>query len=110
MRLQSLSWAWLGRLDSNQGMAESKSAALPLGYAPPAREGRGRLSRSGRTIVRRPAHRNTLEGGRCAQIGEIGVGSAHEHADALAGLRAIGAARQGRIGCGAAGLGDGGKI
>src|SRR5436190_14827671 len=26
--------AWLGRLDSNQGMAESKSAALPLGYAP----------------------------------------------------------------------------
>jgi hypothetical protein len=30
---------WLGRLDSNQGMAESKSAALPLGYAPtrPAR-------------------------------------------------------------------------
>jgi hypothetical protein len=25
---------WLGRLDSNQGMAESKSAALPLGYAP----------------------------------------------------------------------------
>jgi hypothetical protein len=30
---------WLGRLDSNQGMAESKSAALPLGYAPkPAQE------------------------------------------------------------------------
>src|SRR5438067_8932649 len=26
--------SWLGRLDSNQGMAESKSAALPLGYAP----------------------------------------------------------------------------
>jgi hypothetical protein len=25
---------WLGRLDSNLGMAESKSAALPLGYAP----------------------------------------------------------------------------
>jgi hypothetical protein len=30
-----LSIYWLGRLDSNQGMAESKSAALPLGYAPP---------------------------------------------------------------------------
>jgi hypothetical protein len=32
---------WLGRLDSNQGMAESKSAALPLGYAPTLRGGRG---------------------------------------------------------------------
>src|SRR5262245_37531103 len=27
-------WHWLGRQDSNLGMAESKSAALPLGYAP----------------------------------------------------------------------------
>ena len=27
---------WLGRQDSNLGMAESKSAALPLGYAPAA--------------------------------------------------------------------------
>src|SRR5205823_7143820 len=26
--------SWLGRLDSNQGMPESKSGALPLGYAP----------------------------------------------------------------------------
>ena len=26
--------AWLGREDSNLRMAESKSAALPLGYAP----------------------------------------------------------------------------
>ena len=25
---------WLGRQESNLGMAESKSAALPLGYAP----------------------------------------------------------------------------
>ena len=25
---------WLGRQDLNLGMAESKSAALPLGYAP----------------------------------------------------------------------------
>ena len=29
---------WLGRQDSNLGMAESKSAALPLGYAPTRRE------------------------------------------------------------------------
>jgi hypothetical protein len=28
---------WLGREDSNLRMAESKSAALPLGYAPTAR-------------------------------------------------------------------------
>ena len=28
------SLSWLGRQDSNLGMAESKSAALPLGYAP----------------------------------------------------------------------------
>ncbi len=32
--LQWVNVIWLGRLDSNQGMAESKSAALPLGYAP----------------------------------------------------------------------------
>ena len=28
---------WLGRLDSNQRMEESKSSALPLGYAPMSR-------------------------------------------------------------------------
>ena len=32
---------WLGRQDSNLGMAESKSAALPLGYAPSAPRGGG---------------------------------------------------------------------
>ena len=32
MRVEALDW--LGRLDSNQRMAESKSAALPLGDAP----------------------------------------------------------------------------
>ena len=37
--LRELSWAarkgiWLGRQDSNLGMEESKSSALPLGYAP----------------------------------------------------------------------------
>ncbi len=46
---------WLGRLDSNQGMAESKSAALPLGYAPTARESRGPEGRrGGRTIAAGP--------------------------------------------------------
>ena len=33
---------WLGRQDSNLGMAESKSAALPLGYAPSAPRGAAR--------------------------------------------------------------------
>src|SRR6476661_3505201 len=40
--------AWLGREDSNLRMAESKSAALPLGYAPTGDEGNG-----GRTGYRR---------------------------------------------------------
>ena len=31
---QLLEKFWLGRLDSNQGMAVPKTAALPLGYAP----------------------------------------------------------------------------
>ena len=41
-RLLSLlrSAGWLGRQDSNLGMAESKSAALPLGYAPKPYDGR----------------------------------------------------------------------
>ncbi len=30
----SVTRLWLGRLDSNQGMAVPKTAALPLGYAP----------------------------------------------------------------------------
>ena len=34
--------SWLGRLDSNQGMAVPKTAALPLGYAPAVRLGRKR--------------------------------------------------------------------
>ena len=38
--------SWLGREDLNLGMAESKSAALPLGYAPkPASERRTRCER-----------------------------------------------------------------
>ena len=38
---------WLGRLDSNQGMAESKSAALPLGYAPSGLARKGRRDAAG---------------------------------------------------------------
>jgi hypothetical protein len=37
--------SWLGRQDSNLGMAESKSAALPLGYAP--KRGRTILAEAG---------------------------------------------------------------
>ena len=37
---------WLGREDSNLRMAESKSAALPLGYAPPA----GRVDHTGGSV------------------------------------------------------------
>jgi hypothetical protein len=36
VRAQTCPTDWLGRQDSNLGMAESKSAALPLGYAPNA--------------------------------------------------------------------------
>jgi hypothetical protein len=43
---------WLGREDSNLRMAESKSAALPLGYAPSA----------ARTLAAKAGSRN----GRCA--------------------------------------------
>src|SRR5262249_50552925 len=38
--------AWLGRQDSNLGMPESKSGALPLGYAPSRRK----------SAARRPDH------------------------------------------------------
>ena len=55
--------AWLGREDSNLRMAESKSAALPLGYAPMRRKARTALAESGRTIVRGPPRRNG-RGGR----------------------------------------------
>ena len=42
---------WLGRLDSNQGMAESKSAALPLGYAPCGAGWATRAAQHSRTVV-----------------------------------------------------------
>ena len=44
---------WLGRQDSNLGMAESKSAALPLGYAPTNRNVPLRAARfNGRFVTR----------------------------------------------------------
>jgi hypothetical protein len=46
---------WLGRQDSNLGMAESKSAALPLGYAPSVPPGASaRDGTRARTIVGPP--------------------------------------------------------
>ena len=52
---------WLGREDSNLRMAESKSAALPLGYAPPAAFTR---RRGARTIA---AARWPINGGHFAR-------------------------------------------
>ena len=47
--LRRTTGAWLGRQDSNLGMAESKSAALPLGYAPPG-------AKAGLAFARRRDH------------------------------------------------------
>ncbi len=43
---------WLGREDSNLRMAESKSAALPLGYAPSGGVFRRRGARTIATAIR----------------------------------------------------------
>src|ERR1700733_12435436 len=53
---------WLGREDSNLRMAESKSAALPLGYAPMRPKARTTLAESGRTIVPGVPRRNGRAG------------------------------------------------
>jgi hypothetical protein len=45
---------WLGRQDSNLGMAESKSAALPLGYAPSAAHESGADDSDACTADQRP--------------------------------------------------------
>jgi hypothetical protein len=45
-------FCWLGRQDSNLGIAESKSAALPLGYAP--KSAGPYLRKRGRSIARQP--------------------------------------------------------
>jgi hypothetical protein len=59
---------WLGRQDSNLGMAESKSAALPLGYAPTMRL--SLRSRGGRTIAAPAQASNT--GRFCASPASAG--------------------------------------
>jgi hypothetical protein len=56
-------FSWLGRQDSNLGMAESKSAALPLGYAPTMRL--FLRSRSARTIAA-PAQASNTRRTLCA--------------------------------------------
>jgi hypothetical protein len=55
---------WLGRQDSNLGMAESKSAALPLGYAPTRRRA---ARRRGRTIATQPVWINHARSARPRQ-------------------------------------------
>ncbi len=54
---------WLGREDSNLRMAESKSAALPLGDAPIRRRRRTSGGKARRTIVPGAAYRNGRSGG-----------------------------------------------
>ena len=53
---------WLGREDSNLRVAESKSAALPLGYAPTPLFSRA-AARGARTIMRGGISRNRAVGG-----------------------------------------------
>ena len=86
--------AWLGREDSNLRMAESKSAALPLGYAPTRRTTDLARRKAARTIVRGVPRRNgwppilrssdrvstVLAGQECL---EIGIGAADQNADPL---------------------------
>jgi hypothetical protein len=62
--------AWLGREDSNLRMAESKSAALPLGYAPTRREAGWARRKAGRRIVRALPHRNGCPGDCVARHGQ----------------------------------------
>ncbi len=61
---------WLGREDSNLRMAESKSAALPLGYAPMhCRIAAGRTPAAGRNITAPPRGINddaTIDAGHTA--------------------------------------------
>ena len=60
--------AWLGREDSNLRVAESKSAALPLGSAPTPLFSRA-AARGGRTIMRGGTSRNRAVGGQKSALG-----------------------------------------
>ena len=54
-RIKIHTGGWLGRQDSNLGMVESKSTALPLGYAPMCRRIAAADGSNGRrTIAARP--------------------------------------------------------
>ena len=55
--INSVRWIWLGREGSNLRMVESKSAALPLGYAPIVRAGEHGIVRCDRF-----RHRRSIEG------------------------------------------------
>ena len=68
-RMQMLSGRWLGRQDSNLGMAVPKTAALPLGDAPTAAvfsEGRGGVQ-DGKSHFLRPAVLRLCNGRRTGQ-------------------------------------------
>jgi hypothetical protein len=52
---------WLGREDSNLRMAESKSAALPLGYAPPRHASFGPLLYRSPLLTRRPRQARNIK-------------------------------------------------
>ena len=105
--------AWLGREDSNLRMAESKSAALPLGYAPTRRKAGWARRKTGGTIVWALPHRNgcpegfrSLSWSILCKRRQIGVGAADQNADSLVRFRLIGAACDGREGRRAPRLGD----
>ena len=72
---------WLGRLDSNQGMPESKSGALPLGYAPRPDGNRPDMTEHGG----RCKSRRTIAAGRQPRNGA--VQAARERAYAARCLR-----------------------
>jgi hypothetical protein len=89
---------WLGREDSNLRMAESKSAALPLGYAPTRREAVSSLGgkradhSSSFSMPQWPKARFRLKKSRQPagrtppEYGEIGVSAANENANPLVRL------------------------
>src|SRR5262245_26629279 len=65
---------WLGRQDSNLGMPESKSGALPLGYAPSRSRPVGRADHSGAARADQCARRRL---GRRHDAGAVAVLHAH---------------------------------
>src|SRR5882762_8237283 len=74
--------ASLGRLDSNQGMAESKSAALPLGYAPMRDR---RADHNGRAAANQMLVRHRLSPtewrAACGRVGQMTGGAGRPRAE-----------------------------